>query len=194
MTLEEVKKFLEDNKDKEDVKAFVGELSDVSADKVKGFLETEEGKRLLQPRLDQNFTKGLETWKANNLEKLIEDEVKKRNPEETPEQKELRKLRQEIEDERKARNRETLVNKALKIADEKSLPKGVIDYFVGDDEEKTVSNLGKLEEEFNAAVTRAVEAKFKDSGRDIETGNNGGGSGSTPIDLSKLASQARITN
>ncbi|MEH7651186.1 DUF4355 domain-containing protein [Bacillus safensis] len=190
MNIEEIKQFLEQNKDNEEVKAFVGELSVVSADKVKGFLETEEGKKVLQPRLDQHFTKGLETWKANNLEKIVEEEVSKRNPSKTPEQLEVEKLRKEIEAEKAARNRETLVNKALKAADEKKLPKDVIDFFIGENEESTIENLGKLEESFNAAVQAAVDVKFKESGREIERGN--GASHSSGVDIAKLASQSSI--
>ncbi|KJF47122.1 DUF4355 domain-containing protein [Bacillus altitudinis] len=191
MTIEEIKQFLEQNKENEEVKAFVGELSAVSADKVKGFLETEEGKKLLQPRLDQHFTKGLETWKDNNLEKIVEEEVSKRNPSKTPEQIEVEKLRKEIEAERAARNRETLVNKALKAADEKKLPKDVIDFFIGDNEDSTLENLSKLEESFNAAVQTAVDAKFKDSGREIERGN-GTGNSTGNIDIRTIAQEANI--
>ncbi|KFC31091.1 DUF4355 domain-containing protein [Bacillus subtilis] len=189
-TLEEVKKFLEENKDNEEVKAFVGELSAVSADKVKGFLETEEGKRFIQPRLDSYFTKGLDTWKSNNLESLIEEELQKRNPSKTPEQIELEKLRSEIERERAARNREALVNKALNVADEKQLPKGVIDYFIGEDEETTLANLSKFEETFNAAVQNAVDIKFKESGTNFEKGDPSPTSGA--VDIGALANQANI--
>ncbi|MCY1093979.1 DUF4355 domain-containing protein [Bacillus safensis] len=191
MNIEEIKQFLEQNKDNEEVKAFVGELSAVSADKVKGFLETEEGKKVLQPRLDQHFTKGLETWKANNLEKIVEEEVSKRNPSKTPEQLEVEKLRKEIEAEKAARNRETLVNKALKAADEKKLPKDVIDFFIGENEDSTLENLSKLEESFNAAVQAAVDVKFKESGREIERGN-GAGNSTGNIDIRTLAQEANI--
>lgn len=191
MNIEEIKQFLEQNKENEEVKAFVGELSAVSADKVKGFLETEEGKKVLQPRLDQHFTKGLETWKDNNLEKIVEEEVSKRNPSKTPEQLEVEKLRKEIEAEKAARNRETLVNKALKAADEKKLPKDVIDFFIGENEDSTLENLSKLEESFNAAVQAAVDVKFKDSGREIERGN-GAGNSTGNIDIRTLAQEANI--
>ncbi|MGM5473795.1 DUF4355 domain-containing protein [Bacillus pumilus] len=190
MNIEEIKQFLEQNKENEEVKAFVGELSAVSADKVKGFLETEEGKKVLQPRLDQHFTKGLATWKENNLEKIVEEEVSKRNPSKTPEQIEVEKLRKEIEAERAARNRETLVNKALKAADEKKLPKDIIDFFIGENEDSTLENLSKLEDSFNAAVQTAVDGKFKESGREIERGN--GASHSSGVDIAKLASQSSI--
>lgn len=175
MTLEEIKAWFEANKTNSDVTAYLGELSAVSADKVKGFLDTEEGKKLMQPRLDQNFTKGLETWKTNNLQKLIDDEVAKRNPAKTPEQIELEKLRKEIEDERKARNREVLVNKALKVAKEKNLPDSIIDFFIGEDEEKTTANLAKLEEEYSKTVKAAVDAKFKESGRELPGAGGAGG-------------------
>ncbi|UDF17595.1 DUF4355 domain-containing protein [Bacillus pumilus] len=191
MNIEEIKQFLEQNKENEEVKAFVGELSAVSADKVKGFLETEEGKKVLQPRLDQHFTKGLETWKANNLEKIVEEEVSKRNPSKTPEQLEIEKLRKEMESERNARNREKLVNTALKVADKKMLPKDVIDFFIGENEESTIENLGKLEESFNAAVQAAVDAKFKESGREIERGN-GAGNSTGNIDIRTIAQEANI--
>lgn len=190
MNIEEIKQFLEQNKENEEVKAFVGELSAVSADKVKGFLETEEGKKLLQPRLDQHFTKSLDTWKENNLEKIVEDEVSKRNPSKTPEQLEVEQLRKAIEEERAARNRETLVNKALKAADEKKLPKDVIDFFIGENEDSTLENLSKLEQSFNAAVQAAVDGKFKESGREIERGN--GAVHSSGVDIAKLASQSSI--
>lgn len=190
ITLADIKNFLNENKDKDDVKAYLGELSALTAERVEGFLDTAEGRKLLQPRLDQNFTKGLNTWKEKNLDKLVEDEVKKRNPDKTPEQLELEKLRKEIEDERKARNRETLVNKALKVADEKKLPKGIIDYFIADDEENTLSNLTKLEEEYSKAVQAAVDSKFKESGRKID--NSTGGNNIGGIDVSKLAAEASI--
>lgn len=191
MNIEEIKQFLEQNKENEEVKAFVGELSAVSVDKVKGFLETEEGKKLLQPRLDQHFTKGLETWKDNNLEKIVKEEVSKRNPSKTPEQLEIEKLRKDMESERNARNREKLVNTALKVADKKMLPKDVIDFFIGENEESTIENLGKLEESFNAAVQAAVDAKFKESGREIERGN-GAGNSTGNIDIRTLAQEANI--
>ncbi|PAD17402.1 DUF4355 domain-containing protein [Shouchella clausii] len=178
MTLEEVKQFLAENKEKEDVKAYLEELSAVSADKVKGFLDTDEGKRLLQPRLDQHFTKGLESWKKNNLQSLIDEAVKAANPEETPEQKRIRELEEKLQASEKAAARKELVNKALGIADEKKLPKGIVDFFVADDEETTLSNLSKFEEVYNAAIQEKVEAEFKKAGREVDSGSAAAGDSS----------------
>jgi hypothetical protein len=186
MDLNEIKTWLNEHKSDSDVSAYLGELSKPSVDGLKGFLDTEEGRKLIQPKLDQHFTKGLETWKENNLNSLVEEEVKKRNPGKSPEQIEIEKLRKQVEDAEKARTREKLVNSALKVADEKGLPKGVLDFFIGDSEETTTANLGKLEETFNTAVQAGVDAKFQASGRHV---NHGGGSDKAGEFGKKLAEQ-----
>ncbi|MEC1621094.1 DUF4355 domain-containing protein [Bacillus mojavensis] len=189
-TLEEVKKFLEENKENEEVKALVGELSAVSADKVEGFLETDEGKRLIQPRLDSHFTKGLETWKANNLDALVDAKVKELYPEETEEQKRIRKLEKELEDQKTAAQREKLLNKAVSYASEKQLPADVVEFFIGEDEEATMKNLGAFEEKYNAALQKAIESKFQENGRDVQSGSND--TTNQSLDISSLAAEASI--
>ncbi|PJH91860.1 DUF4355 domain-containing protein [Bacillus sp. SN1] len=189
-TLEEVKKFLEENKENEEVKAFVGELSAVSADKVEGFLETDEGKRFIQPRLDSHFTKSLDTWKANNLDALVDAKVKELYPEETEEQKRIRKLEKELKDQKTAAQREKLLNKAVSYASEKQLPADVVEFFLGEDEESTMKNLGAFEEKYNAALQKAIESKFQENGRDVQSGSNEPTNQS--LDISSLAAEASI--
>ena len=142
---------------------------------------------------DKHHNKALETWKANNLETLVDEEVKKRNPGKTPEQIEIEKLRKQIEDAENARKREALVNKALKVAKEKNLPDDIIDFFIADDEENTTANLTKLEETFNKAVQAQVETKFKGGGRHPEPSNPGGGGGTTES-VEDLAKSVNIRN
>lgn len=171
MNLEDIKKYFNDNKDNDEVKGYLGELSAVSADKVKGFLETDEGKKLIQPDLDRYHNKSLNTWKENNLDALVEAEVQKRNPDKTPEQLKIEELEKKIADAEKASTREKLVNKALKVAKEKNLPDSVIDFFIGENEESTLENLSKLEESFTGALKTAVDERFKAGGRDVPGGN-----------------------
>ncbi|MGR2780998.1 DUF4355 domain-containing protein [Bacillus subtilis] len=189
-TLDEVKKFLEENKENEEVKSYLNELSAVSADKVNGFLDTEEGKRLIQPRLDSHFTKGLETWKANNLDALVDAKVKELYPEETEEQKRIRKLEKELEDQKTAAQREKLLNKAVSYASEKQLPADVVEFFIGVDEESTMKNLGAFEEKYNAALQKAIESKFQENGRDVQSGSNE--PTNQNLDISSLAAEASI--
>lgn len=192
INLTAVKKFLTDNKDNAEVQAYLGELSAVSADKVKRFLDTEDGKRLLQPRLDSYFTKGLETWKANNLEAMVAEEVAKRNPAQTEEQKRIAALEKALEDQKKEAQREKLMNLAMKQATEKKLPVDIVSFFLGEDEEKTTANLAKLEEAYREAVQAAVDSKFKENGRQI---NQGGGVGSSNIkSIQEMAAAHNIRN
>ncbi|MBT9286602.1 DUF4355 domain-containing protein [Bacillus velezensis] len=189
-TLEDVKKFLEENKENEEVQLYLNELSAVSADKVNGFLDTEEGKRLIQPRLDSHFTKGLDTWKANNLDALVDAKVKELYPEETEEQKRIRKLEKELEDQKTAAQREKLLNKAVSYASEKQLPADVVEFFIGKDEESTMKNLGAFEEKYNAALQKAIESKFQENGRDVPSGSNE--PTNQDLDISSLAAEASI--
>ncbi|MEG7335665.1 DUF4355 domain-containing protein [Bacillus sp. 0102A] len=189
-TLEDVKKFLEENKENEEVKSYLNELSAVSADKVNGFLDTEEGKRLIQPRLDSHFTKGLDTWKANNLDALVDAKVKELYPEETEEQKRIRKLEKELKDQKTAAQREKLLNKAVSYASEKQLPADVVEFFIGEDEESTMKNLGAFEEKYNAALQKAIESKFQENGRDVQSGSNE--TTNQSLDISSLAAEASI--
>lgn len=192
INLTAVKKFLTDNKDNAEVQAYLGELSAVSADKVKGFLNTEDGKRLLQPRLDSYFTKGLETWKANNLEALVAEEVAKRNPAQTEEQKRIAALEKALKEQKKEAQREKLMNLAMKQATEKKLPVDIVSFFLAEDEEKTTANLAKLEEAYTKAVQAAVDSKFKENGRQI---NQGGGAGGSNIkSIQEMAAAHNIRN
>lgn len=145
MNLEEVKQFINENKDNEEVQSYLNELKTVSKDDVEGFLETKEGKQLLQPKLDKYFSKGLETWKEKNLDALVEEKYKEKNPEETEEQKRIRLLEEKLNNAEKDNKRKDLLKKATDLASEKGLPKSLVDHFIGDDEETTTENLTNLE-------------------------------------------------
>lgn len=159
ITINDVKQFIEENKEDEGVSNYIGGF--VTADRVNKYLETDDGKKLLQPMLDKYHTKGLETWKTNNLEKLIDAEIKKRFPEKDPKDIELEKIKAELAKIQTEKQRETLTNKAIKIANEKKIPLDLVDYFISDNEEKTVSNLAKLEEVFNSHAQKIVEERLK---------------------------------
>lgn len=169
MNLEEIKKYLEDNKENEDVKAYLEGLTQVTPEGVEAFLETDEGKKVLQPKLDRNFTKGLETWKEKNLQKLIDEGVKKSNPTETPEQKEIRELKEKFANIEKEKTRESLKNKALTTLSEKKLPSNLVDFLIGEDEETTNSNLTKFEEVFTNQLQSVVDEKLKAGGTNLNS-------------------------
>lgn len=175
MPLASLKKIIEENKENQEVQNYLKGLFPITPEEVTAFLNTEDGKKVLQPRLDAHFTKGLETWKEKTLPTLLDDEIKKKFPGETEEQKRLRKLEEELAQERQARVKSELVNKATTLATQKGLPVEIISYFVGQDEEETTNNLTALENHWQQALEKAVEAKFKENGRLPNTGGGGGG-------------------
>lgn len=170
MNLEELKIFLEENKDNTEIQNFLKEKYSAKIN-IKEYLETPEGKREIQPILDSYFTKGLQTWKEKTMPSLIEEEIKKRFPDETEEQKRLRILEEELAKERQARLKSDLINKATQIATQKGMPVELVGYFVGQDEEETINNLTALEEIWTRSIEKVIKEKFKDSGRDVVPGN-----------------------
>jgi hypothetical protein len=177
MNIQDIRAFLESNKDQPEVQSFVGELSAVSADKVQGFLQTEEGKKVIQPELDRYHAKGLESWKKNNLQKLVDDKVKELNPDKSPVEIELENLKRDLEAKDKASQRLALKNTALAKVSEKnlSIDDKILDRFITDDEESTLANLEAFETFAKAQYQSGVESVYKNNGRDVPGGGGGGG-------------------
>ncbi|MBA4507937.1 DUF4355 domain-containing protein [Clostridium sporogenes] len=122
---------------------------------------------------DQHLNKGLETWKQNNLQSLIDEKIKKLYPEDDPKDLELKKLQQEMENMKKEKIKEQLTNKALKIANEKGLPTDLVDYFIGQDEETTNKNLETLEKVFTNKLETTVKERLKDNSYTPPSGGAG---------------------
>lgn len=142
----------------------------LTLDAVQKFVnENEEARKWLQSLTDSRVTEAIKTYEKKTLPKKVEEEINKRFPPETEEQKQIRELRQKLEQIEQEKIRETLRNKALSVATEKQLPTKLIDFFIGQDEETTMKNLAVLEEVFSAAVQQAVEVRFKDGGRTPQT-------------------------
>jgi hypothetical protein len=156
MTFEEVKEFLESEAGKaSEVTAYLQGLNPLTVARVQEYIDkTPEGKSWADSVKDKHLQKGLETWKANNLESLLNDEIKKRFPEKDEKELEVEKLRAEIEKMKQEKLRETLTNKAIKIATEKNLPIELVDFFIGADEQATVSNVKVLEDTFGQYVRK----------------------------------------
>ncbi len=196
MNLEEIKKFLEENKDNAEVQAFLKGLKSVSMDDVKAFLEgNEEGKKFLQSEKDSYVTKAIETWKKNNLQKLVDEEVSKKFPTETPEQKAIKDLQEKLDAMEREKALESIRNKVILHANEKKLPLELVNMLVSDDEEATFASLAIVEKVFSSHVEQAVNERFKAGGRnDVGGGNPGTHTGPNPFakDTLNLTEQGRL--
>jgi len=159
MDLQEIKTYIESNKDNAEVKSYIGGF--ITSDRVDTFLNTDDGKKLLQPKLDSYHGKGLETWKTNNLSKLVDEEVKKKFPTKDPNELALENMKAEMEKMKTESSRKDLKTNAMKTLSDKKLPTDLVDYFIGADEVTTNANLTKFETILNASVTSLVAEKLK---------------------------------
>ena len=114
INLDSIKTFMETNKDSEEVKSYIGGF--VTPDRVNSFLESDEGKKLLQPKLDDYARKAVnshdEKFRANELPKLVEEEYKKEHPDEDPKDTEIANLKAQFEKMQADIVHKDLVNKA----------------------------------------------------------------------------------
>ncbi|MBW7649794.1 DUF4355 domain-containing protein [Anoxybacillus sp. ST4] len=165
MNLEDVKEFFEQNKDNEEVKAYLQDLRSVSVEEVQKMLvENDELKKFFDSEKDKHFSKGLETWKQKTLPKLIEEEISKRFPEADPKDVKLKELEAKIQQMEQEKLRESLKNKALTLATEKKLPIQLIDFLIGQDEETTLQNLSTFEEVWTSHLQTLVDEKLRVTG------------------------------
>lgn len=163
LNLQQVQEFINANQGNEEVKNYLQGLNKITLDGVKNYLETQEdGKGYLQSYTDSKVSKGIETFKQNNLSKLVEEEIKKRNPQD-PKDLEIQELKQKFEELEKEKARESLLVKASKIAKEKNIPNDILEYFIGSDEEITMNNLTTLEKSL-ADYSRVVRTQILSEG------------------------------
>jgi hypothetical protein len=120
----------------------VKKFSDLEVFKSK--LNEPDFKSFIDSEKDKHLTKGIETFKTNNLSKLVDEKVKELYPEADPKDTELAKMKKIVEQMQKDTNKKELTNKALKLAQEKKLPVELIDFLVADDEENTTKNINIL--------------------------------------------------
>jgi len=166
---EELTKALETisaNLETPEVKKFISKfnpLAGVTKDNVGEFIEKND---IFKSYRDSFHTKGLETWKANNLKKLVDEEIAKVNPQETPEQKKIRELEKRLNEEAAARKKESLKNLAIKKLSEKKLPVDIVDNLIGSDEESTEKTLAAYEQALESYKKALTEQLLKNNGRD----------------------------
>ena len=127
----------------------------------KSKMNDSEFKSYMDSEKDKHLTKGIETFKTNNLTALIDAEVKKKFPTKDPNELAMENMKAEMEKMKAESSRKDLKTNALKMLSDKKLPTDLVDYFIGADEASTTDNLTKFETILNASVTAQVAEKLK---------------------------------
>lgn len=185
MKKSELTKLLETLKDDDDIdetvsKSDLGKAlasSGLTLDAFKNKAENDKDfKAFMDSEKDKHSKKALETWKTNNLQKLIDDEYYKKHPDDKPKDPLLAKA---LEDAKKANERadqlekenlrKDLTSKALKTMTEKKLPTDLVNFVVGQDEDTTKANLKTLTDVFSkhdeALKTEILKGSYKPGGQ-----------------------------
>ena len=165
MDINEVKTFIEQNKDSDDVKGFINSF--YAPDKLSSVLDSEDGMKVLQPRLDKYHSKGIETWKVNNLPKIIDEEITKRFPGESEEQKRIKKLESEFNDQKKAATRAEIKNKAITKLTAEKMPPSLADLLIADDEETFNSKFNSVKSVWDKELNERIKVELKKAGRTV---------------------------
>ena len=129
ITLEDFKKAIADNKE------------------IRGYYASEK---------DRAVTKGIETFKSNNLQKLVDEELKKKSNEGLSEEAiQLKELQAKFEALEKEKTRSELKGKYTKSLSEKGLSTGLVDFVFDEDEAIFNSNVDKI----NSIIENLINSK-----------------------------------
>jgi hypothetical protein len=135
--------------------------SKINSDVVSEWLETDEGRKFLQPLFDKKITQAIGTYKENTLPKLVEQEISSRFPAETPEQKQLRALQEKLDKMESTTQKEKLLNQAIIEGNNMGISPNITKYVLGNSIEETRLNLMTVQNEINSIVQKEVEQRLQ---------------------------------
>ena len=164
LTLKDVQNYFADNADTEEVKTYLTTIGTPTVESVRDSLVTDSKLAdWFAKERDKSVTKGIESWKANNLQSIIE---KERNniKEESSTEKAIRELKEEMLREKQENAKEKHINQALEYSSGKIKPKYVTK-LIGADIDETKRNIDDFIQDFNVEVVSEVDKTFAANGR-----------------------------
>lgn len=118
-------------------------------------------------QLDSKVSKGIESWKKNNLDKLIEEGIKAKSTEGlTEEQKQLRELQEQIEKMKQEKAQAELLESNRGKLKEQGLSEDLAKYVASDDDITFFKDL------ITSSVNAGVQEKIKGNTYTPPTDNN----------------------
>ena len=131
---------------------------------VEGLNKLLESDKSLQGLFDKKVTTGIENFKKNGMQKIIEAEVLKRTGKnETPEQKEIRELKERLDKADKEKAKAEMISKYKDVLTEKKIPSNMIDFLLAQDDETTEANIELFENSMKQYIETGIKAKLGDS-------------------------------
>lgn len=148
----------------------------------------EEYQQALNSEADKRVSQALKTsqakWETEFKEKLVAERVeaeKLAKLSESEKQKVIFERQQkELEESKQSFQNERLKFEAVKIMTDKQVPISFIDILVSKDAETTMANIDNFKTNFDLAVQKAVEERFKGGGREVNNSTSTTHSGVNP--------------
>lgn len=174
----------------EHVTAFI----QTNPDYLNSILSSDIGKKAVQPLVDSHFSKGLETWKANNLDKIVSERVETLYPNETPQAKQMREMQAQIQQIQNEKRNAELANVATTHLVNEGLPTSFSKFISGQDEATIRAAISDLKHEFTSALNGTVDSKFKQMGHQPmnNQASTNAGAGSEVKSLAKMTYSERM--
>lgn len=168
ITLDDVKAFFANNAENEEVKKYLEEIAPkaeppapapLNPEDVKNYLETAEGRAIIQPMMDKRVTEAIETYRKKTLEPEINArvaaELLKRNPEETPAERRIR----ELEERQRQIDEERALEKKQNSIKEIAFKEGVDPDFIAGINFESVEAAALYMRRFKQKIAEAEKAK-----------------------------------
>lgn len=150
--------------------------SSLSLDNFKNLISTDNNfKSFMDSEKDKHYSKALETWKTNNLQKIIDDEVRKRNPQKSETELQMEKLQKEIEDMKNKEARASKIANRKNILNEKKVPLEFAEKFYFENDDDFNSNLDFLVNWRDKCITEHTQGEWDKTNRTPPKGNGSGG-------------------
>ena len=167
MDINEIKKYLEENKDNEEVTGLIDSLQKpLTRDIVDNWTKEGEGRSWLDRNCDIYSSKAVETARNNAIEKFKKEELPKLQEEYyksktgeglTPEQKQLKELQAQLDEMKAKEQKAILMQENAKKLQEKNLNTDLAKYINSDEDIEFFSSL------INSSIDEGVKAKLGDS-------------------------------
>lgn len=173
MELKDVQEFLSENAQDSAVKEYLEGLRKPTLEGIKSLVTSDESiKKWFDSEKDRHFDKGLSTWMEKTFPVKMEEEIKKRFPDETEDQKKIRELQQQNATLLEEKVLADVRIKAQSYATENKLPMAFVDMVISADESSTMDKLAKFQEHLEPYIKEQVEKQISDNSYTPPGNNN----------------------
>lgn len=169
MDIQEIKTFIEENKEDEGVQSLLKEYA-VKPTKEEILKDPE-----IKSEFDRQVNKAVEKHDSEKVPELVQKRLQEEmDKDDNPLKAEVKSIREELnswkqkaEEADRARKRQEIKNKAQQTISEKGLPSDMIDFLVTDEEESTEENLKRFEESLSKYTDKIKQSVYNNKNTDV---------------------------